>query len=96
MPTDKVGCLDRVYKCLFALREEKANFEHFDLSCTMLFNAAVFASVVASAAAHATFQEMWVNGVDQGSWCVRLPQSNSPVTDVTSDVSQEISTQTLR
>lgn len=35
--------------------------------------------------AHATFQEMWVNGVDQGSFCVRLPLSNSPVTSVTSD-----------
>ncbi|KAI0716970.1 glycosyl hydrolase family 61-domain-containing protein [Earliella scabrosa] len=27
---------------------------------------------------------MWINGVDQGSSCVRLPQSNSPVTSVTS------------
>ena len=52
----------------------------------MFFKTAIFASVVASVAAHATFQELWINGVDQGSWCVRLPQSNSPVTDVTSDV----------
>ena len=52
----------------------------------MLLKTAIFASVVASVAAHATFQELWINGVDQGSWCVRLPQSNSPVTDVTSDV----------
>lgn len=56
---------------------------------TMFTKLAVFASVLASAAAHATFQEMWVNGVDQGSWCVRLPQSNSPVTSVTTDVSIE-------
>ncbi|KAH8105777.1 glycosyl hydrolase family 61-domain-containing protein [Phellopilus nigrolimitatus] len=48
----------------------------------MLSSVAVLASLFASAAAHATFQEMWVNGVDQGSWCVRLPQSNSPVTSV--------------
>ena len=52
----------------------------------MLATIAVLASAFASAAAHATFQEMWVNDVDQGSWCVRLPLSNSPVTDVTSDV----------
>jgi len=51
----------------------------------MLFSVAFFASVIASVAAHATFQEMWVNGVDQGSFCVRLPQSNSPVTSVTTD-----------
>ncbi|THH17290.1 hypothetical protein EW146_g3499 [Bondarzewia mesenterica] len=51
----------------------------------MLFSAAFIASVVASAMAHATFQEMWVNGVDQGDFCVRMPASNSPVTDVTSN-----------
>ncbi|EIN08692.1 hypothetical protein PUNSTDRAFT_154784 [Punctularia strigosozonata HHB-11173 SS5] len=45
---------------------------------------AVAASFIASVAAHATFQEIWINGVDFGSTCVRLPQSNSPVTDVTS------------
>ena len=52
----------------------------------MLVKFAVAASLVACAAAHATFQELWINGVDQGSSCVRLPQSNSPVTDITSDV----------
>ena len=52
----------------------------------MLCSLFVFATGLASVAAHATFQEMWVNDVDQGSWCVRLPLSNSPVTDVTSDV----------
>lgn len=56
----------------------------------MYLSVAFVASLVASATAHATFQEMWVNGVDQGSFCVRLPQSNSPVTDVTSDVSAEL------
>lgn len=35
-------------------------------------------------AAHATFQDLWVNGVDEQAICVRLPPSNSPVTDVTS------------
>ncbi len=52
----------------------------------MLVKLAFAASLVASAAAHATFQELWINGVDQGSSCVRLPQSNSPVTSVTSSV----------
>ncbi|KAF8892332.1 glycoside hydrolase family 61 protein [Gymnopilus junonius] len=42
------------------------------------------AALIASAAAHATFQELWINGVDAGSSCVRLPASNNPVTDVTS------------
>ncbi|TCD63350.1 hypothetical protein EIP91_005651 [Steccherinum ochraceum] len=51
----------------------------------MLASLAIFASLAASAAAHATFQALWVNSVDQGSWCVRMPQSNSPVTSVTSN-----------
>lgn len=36
-------------------------------------------------AGHATFQDLWVDGVDYGSQCVRLPLSNSPVTSVTSN-----------
>lgn len=34
---------------------------------------------------HATFQDLWINGVDYGAQCLRLPLSNSPVTDVTSN-----------
>ncbi|OAL56991.1 hypothetical protein IQ07DRAFT_24827 [Pyrenochaeta sp. DS3sAY3a] len=38
---------------------------------------------------HALFQQMWVNGVDKGSTCVRLPgttyASNSPVSSVASN-----------
>lgn len=38
---------------------------------------------------HALFQQMWVNGVDKGSTCVRLPgtnyASNSPVSNVASN-----------
>ena len=56
-------------------------------SASMLFTAALVASLAASVSAHATFQEMWVNGVDQGNYCVRLPASNSPVTSVTTNVS---------
>ncbi|WDK22672.1 fungal cellulose binding domain-containing protein [Colletotrichum graminicola] len=37
------------------------------------------------AAAHATFQQLWVDGVDLGSQCARLPLSNSPVTNVASN-----------
>ncbi|KAK0496018.1 glycosyl hydrolase family 61-domain-containing protein [Armillaria luteobubalina] len=51
----------------------------------MLFTLATAASLIASAAAHATWQEFWIGDVDAGSSCVRLPVSNSPVTDVTSD-----------
>ncbi|PPQ89045.1 hypothetical protein CVT25_006715 [Psilocybe cyanescens] len=43
------------------------------------------AAFVASAAAHATFQELWINGVDAGNSCVRLPTSNNPVTSVTTN-----------
>lgn len=53
----------------------------------MLLSLAAFSAFAATASAHATFQELWVNGVDQGGWCVRLPQSNNPVTSVTSNVS---------
>ncbi|KAL2270492.1 hypothetical protein VTJ83DRAFT_2676 [Remersonia thermophila] len=35
-------------------------------------------------AAHATFQQLWVDGVDYGSQCARLPPSNSPIASVTS------------
>jgi len=51
----------------------------------MFVSLAFIASVIASAAAHATFQELWINGVDAGSSCVRLPASNSPVTSVTTN-----------
>ncbi|KAF2031779.1 hypothetical protein EK21DRAFT_62484 [Setomelanomma holmii] len=43
------------------------------------------AALASTAAGHATFQELWVNGVDQQGTCARLPTSNSPVTDVTSN-----------
>ncbi|KAF5378744.1 hypothetical protein D9615_007007 [Tricholomella constricta] len=42
------------------------------------------AAFIASASAHATFQQLWINSVDAGSSCVRTPPSNSPVTSVTS------------
>ncbi|KAF4583327.1 hypothetical protein EYR38_002076 [Pleurotus pulmonarius] len=48
----------------------------------LLQSFATVACLVASAAAHATFQQLWINGVDAGSSCVRTPASNSPVTDV--------------
>ncbi|KAK4249676.1 glycoside hydrolase [Corynascus novoguineensis] len=48
------------------------------------FTLATLAALAGNAAAHATFQALWVNGVDYGSQCARLPGSNSPVTDVTS------------
>ena len=46
--------------------------------------AALAALWAQQAAAHAIFQDLWVDGVDYGSQCARLPSSNSPVTDVTS------------
>lgn len=44
----------------------------------------VLLNVMAIVMSHATFQELWINGVDQVGSCVRLPPSNSPVTDLTS------------
>lgn len=49
---------------------------------------AIFAVVAASTArvaAHAIFQDLWINGVDQGETCVRMPTSNNPLTDVTNN-----------
>ncbi|KIJ47510.1 lytic polysaccharide monooxygenase [Sphaerobolus stellatus SS14] len=51
----------------------------------MLAFLALTSSLIASVAAHATFQDFWINGVDQGSYCVRLPASNNPVTSVTTN-----------
>lgn len=45
--------------------------------------AAAFA--VQHVAAHATWQDLWVDGVDYDTQCARQPVSNSPVTDVTSN-----------
>jgi len=44
--------------------------------------AALAALAVQEVAGHATFQQLWVDGTDYGSSCVRLPSSNSPVTNV--------------
>ncbi|KAK7704066.1 hypothetical protein SLS57_010655 [Botryosphaeria dothidea] len=47
-----------------------------------------FLAILATASvvsAHATFQELWVGTEDKEGTCARLPQSNSPVTDVTSN-----------
>ena len=63
------------------------HYSHICLIAKMFVKLAVAVSLVASAAAHATFQELWINGVDQGSSCVRLPESNSPVTSVSTPVS---------
>lgn len=43
------------------------------------------AFAVQQVAAHATWQDLWVDGVDYDTQCARVPVSNSPVTDVTSD-----------
>ncbi|KAF2271047.1 hypothetical protein CC78DRAFT_563615 [Lojkania enalia] len=43
------------------------------------------ALAIQQAAGHAIFQDLWVDGVDKGSTCVRMPGSNSPVTNVNSN-----------
>ncbi|KAL2258014.1 hypothetical protein VTK26DRAFT_8840 [Humicola hyalothermophila] len=44
--------------------------------------ATVAALAAHQAAGHAIFQQLWVDGTDYGSSCVRMPSSNSPVTNV--------------
>ncbi|KZV62317.1 carbohydrate-binding module family 1 protein [Peniophora sp. CONT] len=51
----------------------------------MFIQTTLLAALVSRVAAHATFQDLWVNNVDQGQFCVRLPASNNPITDVTSN-----------
>ncbi|KAF2263587.1 hypothetical protein CC78DRAFT_533862 [Lojkania enalia] len=62
---------------------------------------AAVSALSSEVAAHATFQQLWVNGKDlisasalrmeskltllYGSTCARLPNSNNPVTSVTSN-----------
>ncbi|EUC54563.1 glycoside hydrolase family 61 protein [Rhizoctonia solani AG-3 Rhs1AP] len=47
---------------------------------------AILAALAAAstAHAHATFQYLWVGGVDKGNTCVRPPLNNSPITDLSS------------
>lgn len=48
----------------------------------------ILSTLVSQALGHAFFQQLWVDGVDKGSTCVRLPGgygSNSPVTSVSSN-----------
>ncbi|KAH6684909.1 glycoside hydrolase, partial [Plectosphaerella plurivora] len=46
---------------------------------------ALAASMANMVAGHAIFQQLWVNGVDQADSCVRMPASNSPIEDPTSN-----------
>ena len=47
--------------------------------------AAAFAALAArEVAGHAMFQQLWVDGTDYGTSCVRMPTSNSPLTNVNS------------
>ncbi|KAI8623551.1 fungal cellulose binding domain-containing protein [Xylariaceae sp. FL1651] len=43
------------------------------------------AALAAQSSAHSIFQDLWVDGVDYGSQCNRMPPSNSPVTNVNSN-----------
>ncbi|KAF8755045.1 Glycoside Hydrolase Family 61 [Rhizoctonia solani] len=51
---------------------------------------AALAAAASTAHAHATFQYLWVNGVDQGNKYVRPPANNSPITDLSSKVAVEM------
>ncbi|RYP15851.1 hypothetical protein DL765_005465 [Monosporascus sp. GIB2] len=47
-----------------------------------LSHAVLVAAAATNAAAHSIFQQLWVDGADYGSQCVRMPPNNSPVTNV--------------
>jgi hypothetical protein len=51
---------------------------------TVKMKSFLLSALATQVAGHAIWQDMWVNGVDKGSTCVRLPGSsyvsNSPVT----------------
>ncbi|KAI1179880.1 fungal cellulose binding domain-containing protein [Nemania sp. FL0916] len=47
--------------------------------------ALVSAALAFQASAHSIFQDLWVDGTDFGTQCVRMPPSNSPVTNVGSN-----------
>ncbi|KAI1770502.1 carbohydrate-binding module family 1 protein [Hypoxylon cercidicola] len=49
------------------------------------FYAALAVVAATKVAGHSLFQDLWVDGVDMGSQCVRMPGSNSPVTNVNSN-----------
>ncbi|CBX91667.1 hypothetical protein IAQ61_010965 [Plenodomus lingam] len=49
---------------------------------------AALSALVALAQAHATWQQLWKNGEDLESTCARLPPSNSPIEDYTSNALQ--------
>ena len=49
---------------------------------------ATLAALAALANAHATWQQLWQNGKDLESTCARLPTTNSPVEDYTSNALQ--------
>lgn len=49
------------------------------------FSVVALAALAQQAAAHATFQQLWVDGVDFGDQCARRVLSNSPITDVGSN-----------
>jgi hypothetical protein len=58
-----------------------------------MFGLATFTSLlvaVSTVQAHATFQDLWINGVDQAGKCVRPPASNSPVQSVSTNVWKDI------
>jgi hypothetical protein len=57
----------------------------FSIQSTM-FGLSVVATTLLLAAsrvqAHATFQYLGINGVDQGTKCTRIPATNSPIENV--------------
>ncbi|ORY64192.1 glycosyl hydrolase family 61-domain-containing protein [Pseudomassariella vexata] len=48
----------------------------------LTYYAALAALAASTVSAHSLFQQLWVDGVDMISQCVRTPPSNSPVTNV--------------
>ena len=55
-------------------------------AATMRLSLFTLTASLALTSAHATWQQLWVNGVDQAQRCVYLPPNNNPITNVNSNV----------
>lgn len=68
----------------------KRRFAQAPAKMRLALTSAAIASIIASASAHATFQQLWINGKDAGIACTRTVRSNTPVTSVSGNVSEVV------
>jgi cellulase len=81
IPTFSILSVDRILHSFLQKSSAHSTIDKMKTATAL----ALAASMANMAAAHATFQQLWVNGKDLESTCVRMPASNSPVEDPTSN-----------